>query len=131
MFDYDPTQASSCLPAGTYPAVISKVEEQISKAGNPMLKLTFEAYHGDRKQIVYDYIVNPATLYKLKQLARSLGKLADFEAKKFDAMQHQGESLVLSLKEESDDFGDKNTVKAYKPKDAPTAPADADPDIPF
>lgn len=45
------------FPKGEYPAQIIEAEEKMSKAGNPMLVVKLEAYHGDAHKFITDYIV--------------------------------------------------------------------------
>ncbi len=136
MFKYDPKDATSCLPEGEAQLVLVKVEEKQSKAGNDMAVLTFDAFSGERRGRVTEYVVNPTTLFKLKQIAKAFGPKAsaEFDAGKFDPSDYVEESLMAVLKVESQDgFDDKNVVKKYLPKTAgdvtkPTAPKATAPD---
>lgn len=139
-FRYNPKDADGdTFPAGDYPAVIEKVEEKTSKKGDAMLVITFRAYSGDRQTFVTDYIVNPASLWKLKKVAQSLGELPSFKDGSFDLDSHTGRNLTLTLgvEEAKGDFPEKNTVRGYKvaaPAGAFHASASApevDPDVPF
>ena len=133
---YNPDDATTVWPKGAYTATIKDCKEKKSRAGNEMLELLLEVYNGASKSLVYDYIVNPSTIYKLKKLAKAVGKVDEFNAGTFDPAKHLDEPLMVMLDvEESDDFGDKNKVKAYLPKEAaeknPNLPIDIDPDVPF
>lgn len=134
MFKYNPEDAISCLPDGEYTLAILKAEDTVSKAGNDMTVVTFEAFGDTRKGKVTEYIVNPVTLYKLKQIAKALGPaaVAQFDKGEFAPEEHIGDTLRAVLAVESDDFGDKNKVKKYLPANgtAPKPPAE-DLSIPF
>ena len=56
---------------GEYECEIVGAEETVSKAGNDMLKLVICIYGNEGEQVrVYDYIVSPSTIYKLKSICR-------------------------------------------------------------
>lgn len=112
---YNPKDARECLPEGEYDAEITTVAEKTSKAGNPMLEVTLSAMQNGRPWPVREYIVNPATLYKLKQIARALGCLQEFEEGRFDLQDHVGRvvKVVLSV-EVQPGYQDKNQVKSYR-----------------
>lgn len=142
MFKYNPEDATSCLPEGEAQLVLVKVEEKQSKAGNDMAVLTFDAFSGERRGRVTEYVVNPTTLFKLKQIAKAFGPeaSAEFDAGKFDPSDYIDGSLMAVLKVESQDgFDDKNVVKKYLPANGaavaskPVAAADEadDPSVPF
>lgn len=114
-FSYRPEDALECLKEGEYDAVLHGVTEKTSKAGNPMLVAEWEVYdESNRKPILKDYVVNPQTLFRLKQIARAMGKIADFEAGRFDLQEHVGTRIKLKLKvEEQAGFPDQNKIHAY------------------
>jgi hypothetical protein len=121
MFDYNPEDATSCLPEGEATLAIKSCEDKTSRAGNDMIVVTFEAFSGDRKGLITEYVVNPSTLFKLKQIATALGPaaLAEFNTGKFDPAKHVGETLSAIIAIESQEgFDDKNKVKKYLPKSA-------------
>ncbi len=128
MFKYNPSDATSCLPEGEATMVLTKVEEKQSRAGNDMAVLYFDAFVGEQKGKVTEYVVNPTTLFKLKQIARAFGPKAEgeFDDGTFDPASYIDESLIAILKIESQDgFDDKNVVKKYLPKSAATETAKA------
>lgn len=125
MFKYNPEDATSCLPEGEATLAIVKAEDKVSRAGNDMAVVTFDAFVGERKGRVTEYVVNPTTLYKLKQIAKALGSkaLGEFDRGEFDPNAHAGETLRAVLAIDSQDgFDDKNIVKKYLAPDA-AAPA--------
>ena len=73
-FEYNPKEIKSeyaVLENGEYECEIVDAEETVSKAGNDMIKLVVCVYGNEGEQVrVYDYIVSPSTLYKLKSICR-------------------------------------------------------------
>tara|TARA_R110000822_G_scaffold282204_4_gene403795 strand:+ start:277 stop:738 length:462 start_codon:yes stop_codon:yes gene_type:complete len=73
-FEYNPKEIKSeftVLNNGEYECEIVGAMETVSKAGNDMIKLVLCLYGNDGEQVrVYDYIVNPNTIYKLKSICR-------------------------------------------------------------
>ncbi len=116
-FKYNPADATTTWPDGDYEATLVKVDDEPSKnTGAEMLTLTFKVYNGSKEITLKDYIVAPSTVFKLKKLAVALGEGVAFGLGKFDPCDHLNANLLLTLAtEESDDYGDKNKIKAYKP----------------
>ena len=113
---YNPSEAMECLPVGDYDAELTTVIEKTSKAGNPMLEVTWSIMHNGKVWPVRDYIVNPGTLYKLKGIARAWQMMQDFESGTFDLQEHVGAIIRVSLRVESSDvYGDKNQIQGYRP----------------
>ena len=117
MFKYDPKDAEGndfkILPAGIYEAEIIEVEDKVSKAGNEMLVITLNAFGGDGEKVrLYDYVVNPNGLWKLKSICRCLG--LEFDG----AMDEQllvGKRFKVKLKVKPEgDFPAKNEVEHYE-----------------
>jgi len=73
-FEYNPKEAKteySVLTNGEYDCEIVSALETVSKAGNDMIKLVLCLYGNEGEQVrVYDYIVTPNTLWKLKSICR-------------------------------------------------------------
>lgn len=115
--DYNPKDASNCWDEADYPATLLSVSDGYSKSsGNPMQTWQVEVFNGEKKQTIKEYVVIPAALFKVKQLAKALGKTADFNAGKFQPEEHIGASFVVGLTiEESDGFDDKNRIANFKP----------------
>ncbi len=101
-----------------------------------MLVVTWEVQGAERIFRLKDYIVSPATLFKLKNIARALGESRDFEAGCFDLEQHKNKIVNLRLAvQSSDQYGDRNNVVEYKegkfePQE-PTRVRDPESEIPF
>lgn len=123
--EYNPKDVANCVPAGEYDAELVKVEDKVSQtSGNPMQVWTFRVF-ADREIFVTEYVVVPQTTFKIKQLAKALGREADFNAGRFQAEEHVGAGVKLDLTVESQQgYEDKNKVgkiKAAAPDNAPAA----------
>lgn len=134
---YDPN-ATPCLPDGDYEAVIINAEETQSKAGNDMVVITWRVY-GNSGDVVElkDYIVDHQP-WKLKRIAKAIGRLKQFESGEFRADDYRNQSATLTLVTKEDDYGPKNEVKVYQTlqrtsaarTDGPHSPI-TESDIPF
>ena len=51
MFKYNPEDATSCLPEGEATLAIVKAEDKVSRAGNDMVVITFDAFVGVMDQL--------------------------------------------------------------------------------
>jgi len=116
-FKYDPKDATegsfSCLPSGDYELEVLAVEEAVSKAGNDMLKLSLCAYGTDGEQVrLFDYIVNPASLWKLKSICRCCDITFDGT---LDEQLLVGKRMKakLRLRVATDKYPEKNEVVKY------------------
>lgn len=138
---YDPKSASSLIPDGEYDAEIATAEEARSKSGKEMLKLTVKVWAGGGgPRTVFDYVVNPETLWRLKQIAGAVGKNDLFDSGEMGPREIQGESVRVAIKTQKDkkgQFEDKNVIARYLPaaagvtQDESRRPAMGDDDIPF
>lgn len=126
--DYNHKDASSVWPVAgpdnkplEYQAVLQKVEDTTSKrkpdgsGGNPMQVWTVDVYNADgAKRTLKDYVVIPGATFKIKQLAKALGKEAEFKANKFQADDHLGASFVVTLIiEEQEGYDEQNKLGKY------------------
>ena len=122
---YDPKNAATkCLPAGEYPASIYGVTDTdrdgnklVSKKGEDKERVTFEVYHNGAVRYVNQDFTAVSMLFLYQKLAKALGQGEAFKAGQFEAGNHIGDNLVLAIEiEESEQYGDKNVIKAFKPK---------------
>ena len=80
-----------------------------------MIVIYYRVYAPRGEYEVKDYITETMA-WKLKRLAKAIGAEASFLKYEFFAKDYVGRNLTLVLKvEESDEYGDQNRVKAYKP----------------
>lgn len=112
---YNPKDAITALPPGPYEAILQKCDESLSKKGNEMMTLTWKIIAGPNKsREVKDYIVSPATIYKLRNLARAMGKMVEFENASFQPGEFIGCHVTVDLGiEHSQGFDEKNVIGAY------------------
>jgi hypothetical protein len=124
MFDYDPKDATDCLPEGEYDAELHSVKEKVSKKGNPMLEVEWVIDHGGRQWTVRDYIVSPSGIYKLKMIARAWQALGEFENRSFDLAKRVGQMARLRLQiDQQEGFADKNVIAHVGPASFEPNPA--------
>lgn len=116
MFNFNANEVEDktfiCFPAGEYEAEIVDIKQQVSKAGNDMLKLDIDCYASDGKKVrVFDYIVAPSSLYKLKAICKFTG--IEFDG----AVEEQllkGKRVMVKLKLEPEgDYPARNSIAAY------------------
>lgn len=127
---YDPKDATILWPVGEYHATLIKVEDKTSKVkpdgtgGNPMQVWTFRAYHDDgSEQLLTDYVVIPAAVFKIKQLAVALNRKEEFEAGEFQADDQINADVILELVvEQQPGFEEKNKIKKVKGVPIPASP---------
>lgn len=113
-FDADGVEEKTfiCFPAGEYEAEIVDIKQQVSRAGNDMLKLDVDCFASDGKKVrVFDYIVAPNSLFKLKAICK-------FTNIEFDgAVEEQllkGKRIMVKLKIEPEgDYPARNSIAAY------------------
>lgn len=145
---YNPKDASQALPIGDYDAVILRVDNDdkdgrpliSKKSGEAMQCVTFEIYTvAGAKRQVRQYFTERSLLWFYKKLAVALGQKTEFDAGSFDAADHIGTNIRVTLDIEDDpDYGEQNRIRAFHPsgtKSTPrmtpsAVPADKD-DIPF
>lgn len=109
------------IPAGDYTLEIEEVKEQVSKAGNQMLNITFSVidegeYKG--KKIFEYYVLTEKALWRLKELFIALGKDVDGVVA-FDPQELVGEIFIGNITiEESEGYEPQNKIKKHKKIDS-------------
>jgi len=140
-FNFDATGVEEktfiCFPAGEYEAEIVEIKQQVSKKGNDMLKLDIDCYSNDGKKVrVFDYIVAPSSLYKLKAICKFTGIAFDG---KIEEQLLKGKRVFVKLKIDPEgEYPARNSIAAYigacsqkqQPQPETTKPI-IDDDIPF
>jgi len=118
MFEFDPKEAQeeikySCLPKGEYEAEVLEVTSKVSKAGNNMLEVIYQVYgNEDQTRRIYDYIVTPFTLYKLKQLC-------EYTSLEFDGVLDEQElvgkrlMVAVDIRKETEKYPERNEITRY------------------
>ena len=116
-FKYDPSKVEEkkfiCLPEGEYEVKIVDVVQKTSKNGNDMLELTINAYDEDGRQVrVFDWIVNPTGLWKLKKICEATG--IEFTGE-IDEQRLVGLNLMakLQLRKATDKYPERNQIADY------------------
>lgn len=137
---FDPNATTTLLPENWYECSVDRAEETTSKKGNAMMKVTFRVYAGNTQQLIWEYFLpgTPASLTRFKKLCKAIG--ADFDAGEVTPEMLQGQSLEGFVKiHEDEQYGDKNVVAQFRaigsaastPQQVESAPAVADPNVPF
>ena len=124
-----PADAFDLIPVGEYVAMITGSENRFTKSGGEMLKLTVTIIEGpykDRKVWAQLNLVN-ANPKAVEIAQRELSAIchATGVMQLADSAQLHNRPLVVKLGQElSEEWGDKNVVKAWKPvtKTAPLTP---------
>jgi hypothetical protein len=129
-----PAEAFDLIPIGDYVAMITASENKATKSGGEMLKLTvtiIEGQYKDRKVWAQLNLIN-ANPKAVEIAQRELSSIchATNVLTLTDSAQLHNRPLVVKLgQERSEEWGDKNTVKGWKPlvKTAPLAPPTFEP----
>ena len=116
---FDPAQANTLIRKGEYDLEFAVVEQTKSKKGADMWKLTVKVWPGGGVRTVFDYIVFPQGLWRLKQIAAACGLQDKFDSGEMETSDIQGKSArgAVDIKEDKE-FGDKNIITRYLPQDA-------------
>lgn len=136
--------AGQLLPPGTYDFEISAATEEVSKAGNDMIKLKLHVYTQDGgRTTIFDYLMEKIA-YKLRHAAFACNLGDKYEAGMLEADDFVGRSGRVKLniqKDKAGQYPDRNNIADYMveeggsaaPKPAPRAmaTADLDDEIPF
>lgn len=112
-------------PAGDYDFEVTKAEDKVSKAGNPMIALNIKIFMPNGSQrFVKDWLMEKMS-FKLRHWAYATGLGAKYEAGEMTAEDCVGRTgrLKLVVQEAGGDFASQNSVKDYIVQDAAEKPA--------
>jgi len=141
MIEYNPEDATEAndfqpFPVGEYEAEVIEADQMVSKAGNDMIRLNLVVTNdkGGTTRI-YDYIVIPNTLFKLKSICRCLSIEFDGTLDE-QILVDQRMKVKVGIEKGDDKYPAKNRIDRYidgigsnsTPVETPTIPKD---DIPF
>ena len=126
-------ELANLLEPGIYPFQVLAASDEISRAGNEMIKMKLAVFSDDREVHAFDYLLE-SMAFKLRHFAEHTGQLAVYEQGMLDAMMVIGKVGYCKLDVEKGDgmYPPKNVIKDYvaKPGDS-TAPAAAPaPEVP-
>tara|TARA_R100000655_G_scaffold71369_3_gene109763 strand:+ start:1571 stop:2002 length:432 start_codon:yes stop_codon:yes gene_type:complete len=141
-FMFDPNKVEEknfiCLPKGEYEIRIENVVQKKSKAGNDMLELLLTAFTNEGQKVtIYDYIVNPNGLWKLKTICKSVGLAFDGTLEEHLLV---GKTLraFVDLRPATEKYPEKNQITSYiemqvdnKSAKVPVASSEDFDDMPF
>lgn len=137
--------------AGDYDFNVHDASEEVSEAGNEMVKLTIHVLNPEgQRRTVFDYLVNSdKAQWKIRHFAEAVGMVAQYEAGEMETADIVGRMgrLKLRIKPAQGQYATQNAVNDYipLPKSAlqpkqhhhvssakqPTTARDLDDDIPF
>lgn len=134
-------------PAGEYDFEVNEAEEQTSKSGNEMVKLTLHVFNADgQRRTVWDYLVSTSGgMFKIRHFAEATGMLHRYEQGDMPAeimIGKTGRCKLAIVKDKNGQYPDKNGIADYlaarkqetrKPaqRQMATAGRDLDDEIPF
>ena len=105
------------IPAGDYVLEIENIEEQVSKAGNNMLNITFNVAEGEYagRKIFEFYVLTEKALWKMKDLLIALG--IDTEGQvDIDIDDLEGEMFIGNVEiQEQKGYEPSNKINTHKP----------------
>lgn len=112
------------LEAGVYPFEVIGASEEISKAGNEMIKIKINV-RGDKGQSahIYDYLMEKMA-FKLRHFCEATGLLVKYEAGTLSQLDCEGKKGWVRIKVEpaKGNYDAKNSVEDYiKPIHAPAS----------
>lgn len=116
--DFSSVKSSSfeVLPAGDYTLEIDNVEEQTSKSGNQMLRITYKVAEGEHAgRLLFEYyVLTENALWKLQELFVALGIEANGDVS-FTPDDLVGQHITGEIEiEESNQYGEQNRLKRHK-----------------
>lgn len=129
----DELARASLLEPGVYPFEVIAASEELSKAGNEMIKVKINVFGPDGQQAhIFDYLMEKLQ-YKLRHFCEATGLLQKYEAGTLSEVDCEGKSGWVKIKVEpaNGQYQAKNSVQDYvKPADAPAASPTAPLDLP-
>jgi len=120
---------ASLLEPGVYPFEVIAANEEISKAGNEMIKMKINVVGPNGQQAhIYDYLMEKLA-FKLRHFCEATGLLAKYEAGTLSELDCEGKAGFVKIKIDAANgsYSAKNSVQDYVKPDAAPAPT---PDIP-
>lgn len=110
-------------PVGEYDFQIFDASDEVSKAGNEMIKLTVDLFNeqGDRRR-VFDYLIASSNgMFKVLSFADAVGLRTEYDRgdlQTIDIAQRTGRCKVGIQKDKSGQYPDKNGIMNYIKADA-------------
>jgi hypothetical protein len=109
-------ELSNVIDAGVYSFEITEASDEVSKAGNEMIKLKVLIYESEVvATCIFDYLMEKVA-YKLRHCCDACGLLDKYDTGELTSMQFIGKTgkcNVAIQKDETGKYPDKNTIKDY------------------
>ena len=106
--------SASLLEAGEYPFEVLAASEEISKAGNEMIRVKLAVFGPNGQQAhVYDYLMEKMA-FKLRHFCETTGLIAKYEAGTLGELDCAGKTgrVKLAVEPANGKYDAKNVVKA-------------------
>lgn len=105
------------MPKGDYAfEVVHAIEGPSKSSGVPMITLTVKIDNGMALKEIKDYLVSTVP-WKIQQFAEAAGLMDEFDSGSLDYVQCTGAKGMCRVDiESSEQYGDKNVIKAYLAK---------------
>lgn len=124
----DELARASLLEPGVYPFEVISASEELSKAGNEMIRVKLNVFGpNDQQAHIFDYLMhhNPKVAYKMRHFCEATGLLQKYEAGTLSEADCEGKTGFVKIKIDpaNGQYSAKNAVVDYvKPDAAPAAP---------
>jgi hypothetical protein len=109
-------EARGILPDGIYDFEVSTAEETVSKAGNAMLKIKLLIWDmNGHARVIYDYLLIDMQ-YKIFNFCAAIKNSEAYDAGEVVAenlVGKSGKARIVTQKDKSGQYGDRNVVKEY------------------
>lgn len=111
--DFSSVPNRAALPEGVYTVQVAKVEEAVSSAGNPMIKVEFDVLEVEGSRKLWDnFVLIDKSLWKMKEFLGALG-FDTSSSLEFDIAELVGEVVQAKVIVEQYNGDDVNRVKKY------------------
>ena len=121
----DELARASLLEPGVYPFEVISASEELSKAGNEMIRVKLNVFGpNDQQAHIFDYLMEKLQ-YKLRHFCEATGLLQKYEAGTLSEVDCESKSGYVKIKIDpaNGSYSAKNSVQDYvKPDAAPAAP---------
>jgi hypothetical protein len=114
-------RTNTLWPRGTYDFEVVNATDEVSKAGNEMIKLQLRVFDASGStQMVWDYLLS-SIAEKLMHAAEAFGLTSQYDAGELDASDFEGKAgqVILYIQKGKDGYPDKNAVADYVRRQVP------------
>lgn len=105
------------LPDGDYLARVIDAQEQVSKSGNEMIKITLEIKQDNSRHIIYDYLLDKF-VWKISSFCKATDLMKKFEAGELRDKDCKGKMVKVTVIQKRGELKDKNNPESDRYKDS-------------